>query len=68
MIPIKGQNKMKKGLIDLIPLFVMAFFTIEMTFIVLFILDDPAILSAFIPIYACIIFLAMFHKKKKREN
>ncbi len=59
---------MKKGLIGLIPLFVMAFFTIEMTFIVLFILDDPAILFAYIPIYTCIFFLAMFHKKKKREN
>jgi len=59
---------MKKTLIDLIPLFVMAIFIIEMTVIVLIILNNPIILLAYIPLYACIIFLIIFHIRKKETE
>jgi type IV secretory pathway VirB3-like protein len=59
---------MKKSLIDLIPLFVMAFFTIEMTAIVLIILNNPLILLAYIPLYICIIYLIIFRKKEKKAE
>ena len=56
---------MKKTVIELIPLFVMAFFTIEMTFIVLIILKDPILLLAYIPIYFCIVLLIFLTRRKK---
>lgn len=59
---------MNKRLIDLIPLFVMAFFTIEMTLIVLIILNNPLILLAYIPLYACIIFLIIIHRRKEKAE
>jgi hypothetical protein len=56
---------MKKTLIELIPLFVMAFFTVEMTLIVLVILNAPILLLAYIPIYICIAILIILKRRKK---
>jgi hypothetical protein len=60
----------KKGIIDLLPLFVLIFFTLEMTFIVLLILGLSYIhlLLAYIPIYASIIILILLKLRHKEED
>jgi hypothetical protein len=43
----------------------MAFFTVEMTLIVLVILNAPILLLAYIPIYICIAILIILKRRKK---
>ena len=59
---------MRKRLIDLLPLVVMAFFSIEMILFVVFVLKLPYLLVAYIPLVSCIFILIILYLRKKEVD
>ncbi|MDD1778820.1 MAG: hypothetical protein LUQ65_11715 [Candidatus Helarchaeota archaeon] len=59
---------MKRKLIDMLPLLVMSFFTGEMVLFVLFVLNLPYLLIAYIPLFACIVLLIILYFRRKEAD
>jgi predicted neutral ceramidase superfamily lipid hydrolase len=61
---LKENISLKMKRVDLLPLIVMAFFSIEMALFVVFVIKSPIILIAYIPLVVCIFILIILHLKK----